>query len=41
MWSQRDAKTREGFIESSADWIYSSALDYEGRKGLIDIYFLD
>ena len=30
-----------GFVESPADWIYSSALDYEGRMGLIDIYFLD
>ncbi len=30
-----------GFVENAGDWIYSSARDYEGKKGLIDIYFLD
>lgn len=29
------------FVEIPADWTYSSARDYEGRKGLIDIYHLD
>jgi REP element-mobilizing transposase RayT len=30
-----------GFVENASDWIYSSARDYEGKKGLIDVYFLD
>lgn len=30
-----------GFVENPSDWIYSSAGDYEGKKGLVDIYFLD
>ncbi|MEQ6118058.1 transposase, partial [Reichenbachiella sp. MALMAid0571] len=29
------------FVEKPSDWLYSSARDYEGEKGLIDIYFLD
>lgn len=29
------------FVEEPADWLYSSARDYEGRKGLIDLCFLD
>lgn len=29
------------FVENPGDWLYSSARDYEGRKGLIDIYHLD
>ena len=30
-----------GFVANPSDWIYSSAGDYEGKKGLVDIYFLD
>ena len=32
---------KAGFVEDAGDWLYSSARDYEGKKGLIDIYFLD
>ena len=28
------------YVDNPADWLYSSARDYEDRKGLIDIYFL-
>lgn len=27
-------------VENPGDWLYSSARDYEGRRGLIDIYQL-
>ena len=30
-----------GFVEEPREWKYSSARDYEGEKGLIDILFLD
>jgi putative transposase len=30
-----------GFVANAADWIYSSAIDYAGGKGLIDINLLD
>lgn len=30
-----------GFVEQPSDWVFSSAKDYEGRKGLLDIYHLD
>lgn len=30
-----------GFVDDSMDWRYSSARDYGGRKGLIDLVFLD
>lgn len=29
------------FVDNPADWLYSSARDYEGIKGLIDIHYLD
>jgi hypothetical protein len=29
------------FVTNASDGIYSSAVDYEGGKGLVDIYFLD
>lgn len=29
-----------GFVENPSDWVYSSAKDYEGGKGLLDIYYL-
>ena len=29
------------FVDNPTDWSYSSARDYEGKKGLIDIHFLD
>lgn len=32
---------KAGFVEKPAEWLYSSARDYEGGKGLIDVYFLD
>ncbi len=30
-----------GLVENPSDWLCSSARDYEDRKGLIDIYFLE
>ena len=30
-----------GFVKNPSDWLFSSAGDYEGEKGEIDIYFLD
>lgn len=32
---------KAGFVETPSDWLYSSARDYEGRKGLLDIFHLD
>lgn len=29
------------FVSEPEDWLYSSARDYAGEKGLLDIYFLD
>ena len=29
-----------GFVSEPKNWIYSSALDYSGQKGLIDISFI-
>jgi len=29
------------FVANPSEWIYSSAGDYQGKKGLIDIYFLE
>ena len=31
---------KAGFVELAADWIFSSARDYEDQKGLIEISFL-
>ena len=31
----------EGFVDDPAAWIFSSARDYAGTKGILDIYFLD
>ncbi|MEQ9402197.1 MAG: transposase [Cyclobacteriaceae bacterium] len=31
---------KAGFVDEARDWKYSSARDYEGEKGLIDLYFL-
>jgi len=30
-----------GFVSSPTDWIYSSARDYAGEKGLLDIILLE
>ncbi|MCE7992158.1 MAG: transposase [Roseivirga sp.] len=30
----------EGFVDEPADWVFSSARDYEDRPGIIDLYFL-
>ncbi len=30
-----------GFVEGARDWKYSSAKDYQGEKGLLDMMFLD
>jgi hypothetical protein len=30
-----------GFVENPEHWLYSSALDYTGRKGLITITHLE
>lgn len=32
---------KAGFVDNAADWLYSSARDYEGKNGLIKIYHLD
>ena len=32
---------KAGFVHNPADWLHSSARDYEGRKGLIDVYLLE
>jgi hypothetical protein len=30
-----------GFVLKQEDWLYSSAADYNGGKGLLEISFLD
>ena len=30
-----------GFVRRATDWVYSSAVDYNGGKGLLDIILLD
>ena len=30
-----------GFVRRSTDWVYSSAIDYNGGKGLLDVILLD
>ena len=30
-----------GFVESPSDWLFSSANDYEGGKGRIEVYLLE
>jgi len=30
---------RNGLVDESSDYIYSSARDYQGRKGLVNIEF--
>ncbi len=30
-----------GFVRRTTDWVYSSALDYNGGKGLLNIILLD
>jgi len=30
-----------GLVEQGKDWLYSSARDYEGEKGLLEIYLLN
>jgi putative transposase len=30
-----------GFVRQSIDWLYSSAVDYNGGKGLLDVTLLD
>jgi hypothetical protein len=30
-----------GFVTNAADWIYSSAIDYAGGKGLLNVKLLD
>jgi putative transposase len=32
---------KAGFVDNPRDWLYSSARDYEGEKGLLDILFLE
>jgi putative transposase len=31
---------KEGLVENAIDYMYSSARDYAGKKGLIDLYWL-
>ena len=30
-----------GFVKNTTDWLYSSAIDYNGGKGLLDVILLD
>lgn len=30
-----------GFVDEPREWKYSSARDYEGEKGLVEVVFLD
>jgi hypothetical protein len=30
-----------GFVAEPQHWMYSSAIDYSGGKGMIELYFLD
>ena len=30
-----------GFVENAEEWLFSSARDYSGRKGLLDICFIE
>ncbi len=30
-----------GFVDLARDWVYSSARDYEGEQGLLDIIFIE
>ena len=32
---------KEGIVENPEDYLYSSARDYAGRRGLLDIQFAD
>jgi len=32
---------RAGLVFNASDYIYSSAMDYEGKKGLIDVAYLE
>lgn len=30
-----------GFVDNPDDWLFSSARDYAGRKGLLEMYFIE
>jgi putative transposase len=30
-----------GFVDSPEEWLFSSARDYAGRKGLLEICFIE
>jgi putative transposase len=30
-----------GFVDSAEEWLFSSARDYAGRKGLLEIHFIE
>ena len=30
-----------GFVEKPEDWLYSSARNYQGMKGIIDVLLID
>lgn len=30
-----------GFVDEPGEWKYSSARDYEGKKGMLDLLFLE
>ncbi len=36
-----DDPVEAGFVDLARDWIYSSARDYEGEQGLLDIIFIE
>jgi putative transposase len=36
-----DNPVKEGIVERPEDYVYSSARDYTGRKGLLEIEFID
>ena len=36
-----DNPVKDGIVEQAEDYIYSSARDYSGRKGLLEVTFMD
>ncbi len=32
---------RAGYVANASDWLYSSAIDYSGGKGLIELDMID
>jgi putative transposase len=36
-----DNPVEAGFVEKPEDWLWSSARDYAGSKGLLDILYIE